>query len=339
MRYLKQSIAATAVIGPALDATDGVTEETGVAASSTLKISKGSAAFTTRSGSASAIAHDANGWYRVPLDTTDTGTLGSLVLIFVDSTTHLPIWHEYTVLAANVYDSLVGGGDTLDVAIPIGAFAASSISAAAFSSNTIVQDIINASAISNAKFAAGAIGTDTLAANSIAIGTFAASALSAAAISNNSITSGILAASAIGGSQLAQNCIGSIQLSAAAISIGKVAASALSAAAFSSNSIVADLIASNAIGIGKIAASAFAASAFSDDTWSSAWARACTEPTSVVSAAPKAIDALSWLLTASRNKLTQTSAAMSIRNDGDSGTVASASVSDDGTTFTRGKFV
>lgn len=289
MRYLKQSVAVTAVVGPALDKTDGVTEETGISGTSTVKISKGNAAFTTRSGSASASAHDANGWYRVPLDTTDTGTVGPLVIIFIDSSTHLPVWHEYSILPANVYDSLIGGTDNLDIAIPIGAFAASSVSAAAFSSSSIVADVIGS--------------------NAIGIGKVAASALSAAAFSSNTIAADIIAANAFG--------------------IGKFAASALSAAAFSSNTIAQDLI----------AASAFADSKFDSDVYSAIWNTLCSEPTVKVSASPKAIDALSWLLTLSRNKLTQTSAAISIRNDADDATIASAAVSDASSTFTRGEFV
>lgn len=305
-RFLKQSVAVTAVIGPAINLS-GIGYLS--AQSAVVNISKANGSFAARNSTASASAHDASGWYRFPLDATDTNTLGALVIIMVDSSTQLQVWHEYNVLAANVFDSLVGGGDTLDVAIPIGAFAASSISAAVFSSNTLVADVI--------------------ASNAIGIGKIAASALSAAAFSNNSITSGILAASAIGASQLAQNSIGSVQLSAGAISIGKFAASALSAGAFSSNSIVGD----------TISASAFTNDKFAANVFTSIWAVTCTEPTTVVSASPTVIQAMSWMNTITRNKLTQTSAAITIRNDADNATIASASVTDSGGTFTRAEFV
>ena len=36
----------------------------------------------------------------------DTDTLGRLLLFLHDAVTHLPVWHEYMVLPANVYDSL-----------------------------------------------------------------------------------------------------------------------------------------------------------------------------------------------------------------------------------------
>ena len=45
-----------------------------------------------------------------------------------------------------------------------------------------------------------------------------------------------------------------------------------------------------------------------------------------------------WLLALSRNKITQTSTTTTVRNDADSGTISTSTVSDDGSTFTRGEF-
>lgn len=47
---------------------------------------------------------------------------------------------------------------------------------------------------------------------------------------------------------------------------------------------------------------------------------------------------LAWLLALARNKLTQTSDTQTLRNDADSADIATASVSDDGTTATRGEW-
>lgn len=110
--WLKQSTAVTIRLGPALDKTDGVTEETGL--SPTVEVSKAHAAFAARN-SASAISHDSNGWYAVPLDTTDTGTVGPLIVKFDSAADHLPVWREFLVVPANVYDSVVGGTDNLQV--------------------------------------------------------------------------------------------------------------------------------------------------------------------------------------------------------------------------------
>ncbi len=64
----------------------------------------------------------------------------------------------------------------------------------------------------------------------------------------------------------------------------------------------------------------------------------CTEPTSVVGASPTVIAALSWILTLSRNKITQTSTSQILKADNGTTTIATSPVSDDGTTFTRGEF-
>lgn len=113
MSLLKQSTSVTLRIGPFLDKTDGVTEETALGLAATdVQISKAGGAFANKSD-ATAPAHDSDGWYSCVLNATDTGTVGRLVVKVHDSTTHLPVWHEFMVLPANAYDSLVGGTDTL----------------------------------------------------------------------------------------------------------------------------------------------------------------------------------------------------------------------------------
>lgn len=63
-----------------------------------------------------------------------------------------------------------------------------------------------------------------------------------------------------------------------------------------------------------------------------------TEPGSVPSATASLKDKIGWIQAVSRNKITQTATTQTLRNDGDSGNVSQSTVSDDGTTFTRGKF-
>ena len=50
-------------------------------------------------------------------------------------------------------------------------------------------------------------------------------------------------------------------------------------------------------------------------------------------------NALSWIFALSRNKITQTATTQTLRNDADSGNIATSTVSDDGTTATRGEWV
>lgn len=64
----------------------------------------------------------------------------------------------------------------------------------------------------------------------------------------------------------------------------------------------------------------------------------CTEPTAAVAAAPTLIAAISWLLSMSRNKITQTATTQILKADDGSTTIATSTVSDDATTATRGEF-
>jgi hypothetical protein len=112
--YLKQSTTFNIKLGPFVDQADGVTPETGLAGSMTVKLSKGAGTLAARN-SATAIAHDADGYYTVELNTTDTSTTGRLQVSVVSAASHLPVLQNYTVLPANVFDSLINGGDLLQV--------------------------------------------------------------------------------------------------------------------------------------------------------------------------------------------------------------------------------
>jgi len=114
MQWLKQSTAAIVRIGPFVDDTDGKTAETGLTISQAdIRLSKngGNFAQTADSGGAT---HDENGWYLITLHTDDTDTLGRLD-IAISETGALPVWREYMVLPAVVYNSLVAGSDYLQV--------------------------------------------------------------------------------------------------------------------------------------------------------------------------------------------------------------------------------
>lgn len=120
--FLKQSTAAVVSFGPFLDKTDGVTEETGLVsaldhATTGIKLSKNGGALTIRHATVTATTYDAYGMYRVTLDTTDTGTLGTLRMAFNEAATCLPVWQDFMVLPANIYDSLVSGSDLIDVSM------------------------------------------------------------------------------------------------------------------------------------------------------------------------------------------------------------------------------
>jgi hypothetical protein len=112
--YLKQSTAATIVLGPFVDDSDGKTAETLLTISQAdIRLSKNGAAFAQTNNSVGA-THMENGYYSVPLDTTDTNTLGRLK-VAVSESGALPVWADFLILAANVYDSLISATDKLDV--------------------------------------------------------------------------------------------------------------------------------------------------------------------------------------------------------------------------------
>lgn len=101
---LRQSTAVTLQIGPYLDATDGVTPETGLGLADDIEISKNGGVFATVSSAS--LTYDSDGYYRWDATASETSDLGSLVVKSVSSTVHVPVWHEFMVLPSNVWDSL-----------------------------------------------------------------------------------------------------------------------------------------------------------------------------------------------------------------------------------------
>lgn len=112
MQFLKQSVAVTMNFGPFVDPTDGFTLKTGLVAAldnvtTGIRISKNGGTLAARNGAPTvATTYDAFGIYKVGLDTTDTGTLGRLHMVFSGNSTCLPMWRDALVITPNVYDSL-----------------------------------------------------------------------------------------------------------------------------------------------------------------------------------------------------------------------------------------
>jgi hypothetical protein len=115
MRPLRQSTATTLLLGPFLDATDGVTSETAltISQSDVLLWKEGGTTLAQKNESTSC-THRSNGLYTCPVNTTDTATLGALV-VSVSESGAMPIRQDYTVVPANWYDSNVLGTDLLEV--------------------------------------------------------------------------------------------------------------------------------------------------------------------------------------------------------------------------------
>jgi hypothetical protein len=200
MLFLRQSTAVDIPIGPFLDATDGVTAETALTISQAdVRLKKNNGAWA-QVNDATAATHEENGWYEKELDATDTNTVGNLI-IAVQESGALPVWHEYTVLEEAIYDALfatsanafsgAAGSTTLT------ALATGSITAAVIATGAIDADAIAADAITAAKIADGAIDAATFAASAITATVLADDCITAAKLATDCITSSELAASAI----------------------------------------------------------------------------------------------------------------------------------------------
>lgn len=116
MKFLKQSTSTVIPMGPFVDKTDGVTlKADGTTITDIDHASTG--IFLIKNGGTGAIRHatvtasvaDAYGMMLVTLDTTDTNTLGRLRVSYAKAATYLPVWEDFQVLPATMFDSLVTG--------------------------------------------------------------------------------------------------------------------------------------------------------------------------------------------------------------------------------------
>lgn len=220
MSFIIPQSTAVVVVFKAFLASDHVSEATGKTIAIT--ISKAGGAFGNPNAGATNATEISSGWYKVTLDTTDTGTLGHLAIRgAVASIDDIGIVYQVvkatngglTALPDAVADAAGGlpisdaGG--LDLDAKIGALTygtANRVNAQVYGmeANTLTATAINADAITNAKIADNAIAaeniaSDAIAAAKIATGAitaakFAAGAIDAAAIANGAIDAATFAA-------------------------------------------------------------------------------------------------------------------------------------------------
>lgn len=130
MHYLRQNTAVLVTIGPILDDTDGLTPldaatVTGITGVMAYDDDDGTAGghfdFTcsASAGDNDLVAVGHNGLWTLELTQAQTNFTGRAILSLTDPDQICPTFHEFTVLRANVYDSLFTGAgqtaDTLDV--------------------------------------------------------------------------------------------------------------------------------------------------------------------------------------------------------------------------------
>lgn len=117
MKFLKQSTQAVVPMGPFVDKSDGVTLKADATCVTDIDHAT-TGIFLIKNGGTGAIRHqaiaaasvaDSYGMMLVTLDATDTGTLGRLRVMFAKAATYLPVWEDFQVLPAAIFDSLVTG--------------------------------------------------------------------------------------------------------------------------------------------------------------------------------------------------------------------------------------
>jgi hypothetical protein len=127
VRFLRTNTAARITVGPFFDKTDGVTPETAITVTScklTLMVDDANVptlvldVAPTASGGANDMVHvtgDDAGFYDLELAAANVNYLGRAMLAITDAAVHCPVFHEFMILPANVYDSLVLGTEFLGV--------------------------------------------------------------------------------------------------------------------------------------------------------------------------------------------------------------------------------
>ena len=100
---LRENTAVDVLIGPFLDITDAATGEVGE--TPVVELSKNGQTLTAKNDVTTPVFDD-EGYHNCELNATDTGTVGTLVLIVAASGTALPVRHEYQVITQAAYDAL-----------------------------------------------------------------------------------------------------------------------------------------------------------------------------------------------------------------------------------------
>ncbi len=155
MQLLKQSTAATIVVGPVLDAS-GAAVTTAVAANFSIAKNGTVAALTTET-----VTHSVNGHYTIALTTGNTNTLGQLDVI-VNASTMAMANHRYTILTAGMFDAIVTNGrliysDTANSEVHV--TGAKHIAADV---HQMQDDVITAAAIADNAITAAALASDAV---------------------------------------------------------------------------------------------------------------------------------------------------------------------------------
>lgn len=284
-----------------VSSTDDKTAVTGL--TPTVQISKNGGAFADTTNAASEIA---NGWYKVALTATETNTDGAMILRATG--TGADEWRDVHEVAASRPANVV----------------------------SIANNAITAAAIATDAIGAAELASDAVA--EIQSGLMLASSYSAppsaatiAAAVWDYLTS---AASTVGslGKLLVDNLNATVgsRLASASYTAPPSAADNATAVRSELTTELGCLDAAMTSRATPAQVNAEVVDVLSVDTYA--------EPGAVPAATSSLKDKIGWLFMLARNKRNTTGSADAVRNDADSATVATAALSDSGTTFSRGKY-
>ncbi len=155
MQLLKQSTAATIVVGPVLDA-NGVAVTTAVVTNFSIAKNGTVAALTTET-----VTHSVNGYYTIALTTSNTNTLGQLDVI-VNASTMAMANHRYTILTAGMFDAIVTNGRLLRSTNSNSEVAVTGANHIAADVHQMQHDVITAAAIADNAITAAALASDAV---------------------------------------------------------------------------------------------------------------------------------------------------------------------------------
>jgi hypothetical protein len=148
-----------------------------------------------------------------------------------------------------------------------------------------------------------------------------------------------IAANAINAAAIADDAITAAKLNTGAITADAFAANAITNAAVADDvDVNVKTITAGAITAAAIATGAIDADAVAADAITAIWAKAMSDLAAVPGATASVLDAINLLFELARNKLTQTADTQTLYKDNGSTALATSTVSDDATTFTRTEF-
>ena len=272
MQFLKADTAATVLIGPFLDMTNGVTPETGItlgAADSAEIMKHDGTVFADIA--ALTFTHKAHGMYTLAITSGFLDTEGRLTVFISDESVCLPVWAEFMVVNANVYDSLFAAATTDYLQTHTVEMTAGVIVAATLGADCITEAKIANDALANEHFAAGALtATEITGAAGCAVSSIGANVITATAINADAITSAKIADDAIAAEHLATGAFTADAFAADALVAATFATGAFTADAFAANALVAATFGADCITAAKVADDVH--NQISDTVWNEAQA-------------------------------------------------------------------